>query len=361
MISAQPPAVGIHRSGSGGDFDMLRPSIPVSARRSYSSGIDIDPSELEGGGVDGGWVGAGGGAGTGAGEASGLGLDLGAAMRPSSLVGTYSTIADGAGLVDGTVRDGYDGGGGAGGSSSSLSISVSHAAHRTTSSAPVAALPNAPVHNNGGSATPVQGISAVAPRVYHSPGTNAPGGYLSAGREAWHQKHGGHAHGHNGAVTTSVHERPFYGIIADGVHVHPYAVNIAYETHPAGLILVTDAMQAMGLPVGRHKLGELDVEIFHGAEDGHYEGLHAVIAGSDGTLAGAVVPLDECARNLLAFTGCPLTHALAAVTTHPATVLRLDGIVGALETGCWADITIIDDSFNVIQTWVAGQLSWKKE
>jgi hypothetical protein len=55
---------------------------------------------------------------------------------------------------------------------------------------------------------------------------------------------------------------------------------------------VTDAMKAMGLPVGRHTLGrlvpvvvcrlfhmqlcaigELEVDIFHGLEDGHYEGL----------------------------------------------------------------------------------------
>lgn len=52
------------------------------------------------------------------------------------------------------------------------------------------------------------------------------------------------------------HGRPFYSIIVDGVHCHPYAVCTAMRTHPAGLILVTDAMKAMGLPVGRHTLGE---------------------------------------------------------------------------------------------------------
>ena len=86
----------------------------------------------------------------------------------------------------------------------------------------------------------------------------------------------------NGVVIPGAdeHGRPFYSLIVDGVHVHPYAVTVAYDTHPRGLILVTDAMKAMGLPVGRHTLGELSVDIFHGLSDGHYEGLHAVLTGT---------------------------------------------------------------------------------
>jgi N-acetylglucosamine-6-phosphate deacetylase len=160
----------------------------------------------------------------------------------------------------------------------------------------------------------------------------------------------------NGAVVTAVHERPYYGLIVDGVHNHPYSVNIAYETHPSGLILVTDAMAALGLPIGKHFLGEQEIEIFHGEKGGNYEGLHAALADNHNTLAGAIVPLDECVRNLLNFTQCPLTHAIATVTKHPAEMLRLNGIIGGLEVGCWADICVIDDSFNVLQTWLAGTL-----
>jgi N-acetylglucosamine-6-phosphate deacetylase len=46
--------------------------------------------------------------------------------------------------------------------------------------------------------------------------------------------------------------RPFYGIIADGVHVHPSMVTISYNAHPDGCILVTDAMAALGLPDGEY-------------------------------------------------------------------------------------------------------------
>jgi len=146
----------------------------------------------------------------------------------------------------------------------------------------------------------------------------------------------------------------------DGVHCHPYAVCTALRTHPDGCILVTDAMKALGLPVGRHTLGELDVDIFHGTEDGHYEGLHAVLAGT-ATLAGAVVPLDVCVRNLRAFTQCSVPQALAAVTTHPAALLRLDGTLGCLAVGAWADMVLLDDELRVLHTFLAGQLVFSRE
>ena len=35
-------------------------------------------------------------------------------------------------------------------------------------------------------------------------------------------------------------KRPFFSIIADGVHVHPQAVAMAYNAHPSGCVLVSD-------------------------------------------------------------------------------------------------------------------------
>lgn len=366
-----PPAVS-------GQYAQAAASPPMLARRSYGSGLDSDV----------------------------LHTMQSAGMITSSAGSSQRHQLQHAVMVDGTINDGYDDS-----NHSKKHFDADDTTSHVGSPAPINSLvlPRVPVEaapasvsitrpvhvrqaaQDGGSDTPVNAEHAKAAYSFRGNGFNAtsvssdgPSGYLSAGRGsnapgtyrdrdggvaasakgATAQSFGLHgvgAHGHHGAVTTAVHERPYYGIIADGVHVHPYAVNIAYETHPDGLILVTDAMKAMGLPVGRHTLGELEVDIYHGREDGHYEGLHAVLAGT-ATLAGAVVPLDECVRNLLAFTGCPLAHALAAVTTHPASVLRLGGVLGSLETGCWADMILIDstESFTVMQTWVAGQLVWKK-
>ncbi len=47
-------------------------------------------------------------------------------------------------------------------------------------------------------------------------------------------------------------KRPYFGLIADGIHLHPATVKIAWRAHPAGLVLVTDAMHMVGLPDGRY-------------------------------------------------------------------------------------------------------------
>jgi N-acetylglucosamine-6-phosphate deacetylase len=40
--------------------------------------------------------------------------------------------------------------------------------------------------------------------------------------------------------------RPYFGIIADGHHVHPASVRLAHLLHPDGLVLVTDALLLLG-------------------------------------------------------------------------------------------------------------------
>jgi N-acetylglucosamine-6-phosphate deacetylase len=47
-------------------------------------------------------------------------------------------------------------------------------------------------------------------------------------------------------------QRPFYGVISDGIHLHPTTVKIAWHAHPDGFILVTDAMHLAGLPDGTY-------------------------------------------------------------------------------------------------------------
>lgn len=99
------------------------------------------------------------------------------------------------------------------------------------------------------------------------------------------------------------------------------------------------------------------LQIFYGLEDGHYEGLHAVLADTS-TLAGAVVPLDTCLRNLRSFTRCSLAESLATATVHAAQLLGLYGRLGCLLPGAWADMVLLDDDLRVHQTYLAGKLAF---
>lgn len=82
-------------------------------------------------------------------------------------------------------------------------------------------------------------------------------------------------------------EKPIYfGIIADGTHTHPAALKIAHRVNPKGLVLVTDALSAIGLPDGIHHLGDKEIEV---------KNSKAYVANTN-TLCGSVTSLDECMR-----------------------------------------------------------------
>ncbi|KAJ8374152.1 hypothetical protein SKAU_G00047320 [Synaphobranchus kaupii] len=148
----------------------------------------------------------------------------------------------------------------------------------------------------------------------------------------------------------------FYGMIADGIHTNPAALRIAHRAHPAGLVLVTDAITAMGLPPGRHTLGQQVIEI---------EGLHAYVAGTK-ILSGSIATLDMCIRHFkqasahCLLSGCSIEAALEAASLHPAQLLGLSHLKGSLDYGTDADFVLLDDELNVRATYIAGQQVWKK-
>ncbi|ORZ17809.1 n-acetylglucosamine-6-phosphate deacetylase [Absidia repens] len=138
--------------------------------------------------------------------------------------------------------------------------------------------------------------------------------------------------------------RPFYGVICDGIHVHPNSVRIAYYSHPRGCVLVTDALSAAGLPHGTYQLGGRDVEVRHGG---------AYIKGTN-TLAGSTVTIDQAVRNFWKFTRCTKVEALEAATLHPAQSLGIQDRKGTFTPGADADLVFLDDDLNLKRVFVRG-------
>jgi N-acetylglucosamine-6-phosphate deacetylase len=138
------------------------------------------------------------------------------------------------------------------------------------------------------------------------------------------------------------------GLICDGIHVDPVAVAMAWRSlGPRRTVLVTDAVAALGVDASTARLGDLDVTI---GPDG--------VRTAAGVLAGSNLSLDQAVRNLIEFTGCDVTDAIATVTTSPAGLLSLTDR-GAIEPGRRADIVVLDTDLCVTRTIIEGHTAWK--
>ncbi|KAK0385153.1 hypothetical protein NLU13_7631 [Sarocladium strictum] len=131
--------------------------------------------------------------------------------------------------------------------------------------------------------------------------------------------------------------RPYFGIISDGIHLHPTTIKIAYDAHPDGCILVTDAMHLVGLPDGAYPWtnGEYTCNIVK-------QGSKLLLENSE-TIAGSSITLLECVNNFLAWTGHSIPQALRAVTATPAAMLGLENVKGTLAPGADADLVIFTE------------------
>ncbi len=134
------------------------------------------------------------------------------------------------------------------------------------------------------------------------------------------------------------------GLIVDGIHVDPVMVAAAWAAKGmTGLVLVSDAVAAMGMPPGTHEFGS--VPVIADDEGVRYE---------DGTLAGSALTLDAAARNLMDYSGCWVEEALCTVTATPASVLDLPDR-GVIAPGAVADFALFDDEMNVAMTICRGR------
>lgn len=139
------------------------------------------------------------------------------------------------------------------------------------------------------------------------------------------------------------------GLIADGIHVHPAALRIAWLSKGTqGITLVTDCMAAMGMAPGLYRLGTAGAVTVD----------NTTARLADGTLAGSIATMDQCVRLMHTLSGCSLADALLMASTTPANLLGLPH-KGRLAPGCDADLVILDEEMKVQATLVAGQVVFR--
>lgn len=147
-----------------------------------------------------------------------------------------------------------------------------------------------------------------------------------------------------GALMTS---DGFAEVIADGHHLHPDVINILFKAkNYSKMILVTDSLICKGFETGIYELGgvKLEVDAFGAAK----------IHKTD-TLAGSTLKMNDGIKFLVEQAMIPLNHAIMAATLYPAQMLGIERQKGQIVSFADADITVLDDGFNVVQTYCLGK------
>jgi N-acetylglucosamine-6-phosphate deacetylase len=133
-------------------------------------------------------------------------------------------------------------------------------------------------------------------------------------------------------------------LVADNIHVHPAVMRLLFAAKgPAGVVLVSDAVRATGLPEGAYTVGDQPAFSMDGA-----------IRLADGTLAGSVLTLDRALHNLQAATGRPMAELWPAASRNAAQAIGVDDAKGSLEPGKDADLVLLDPALKVVVTVAEG-------
>jgi N-acetylglucosamine-6-phosphate deacetylase len=145
-------------------------------------------------------------------------------------------------------------------------------------------------------------------------------------------------------------DRIILGILADGLHIHPAMVKLAWKAKgPQRLTLVSDAMAALGMQPGSYRLARQDVTV---------DASSARLA--DGSLAGSILSLEAALSNLMSFTGCNMMEAIQTVTSTPANLLKLP-LKGRIAKGASGDLTLMTPDFKIAMAIVAGEVAYRKK
>ena len=134
-------------------------------------------------------------------------------------------------------------------------------------------------------------------------------------------------------------------IIADGFHIHPASVRLAFSMFKNRMILVSDSGRCTGQPEGyQFDLGGQMAELRGGV---------AKLVGTD-TIACSASNMWACLRNVLSW-GIPEEEAVRAASYNPAKALGAQDKIGSIETGKYADFVITNADYSEKRVFIGGK------
>lgn len=138
-------------------------------------------------------------------------------------------------------------------------------------------------------------------------------------------------------------------MICDYVHLHPATCKMIYKLKGADKIsIISDSGHAAGLDVTEFVVDGLTRYV----KDG-------VVRLADGTIAGSAKSMADGIKNLV-LSGIPIEDVSRMASETPAKTLKIENITGSIKKGKLADITVLDDNYNVCMTFIDGKCVYKK-
>lgn len=155
-------------------------------------------------------------------------------------------------------------------------------------------------------------------------------------------------HRNPGLVGAALRIRDTYSeIICDGIHIRPEVINTFFISKgPDYAIMVSDSMSAKAYKGKEFYLGGEKVII---SEDGRSA------RRESGSLAGSVLKIIDALKIVVTKAQVPFNYAINACTKNPATLLRIDDRKGSIKANYDADLVIITDEYNIVNTMVEGK------
>ena len=147
-----------------------------------------------------------------------------------------------------------------------------------------------------------------------------------------------------GAVLS--HDGVYAGLIADGIHVHPAAIELALraKSQSEHIFLVTDAMSQTGTDIKTLELNGRTITRSEGA-----------LRLADGTLAGADLDMIDAVNFMQDRIGVSFEEAVRMASLYPAQAIGIESEFGHLQPGARASFVHLSDDRSVRATWISGQ------
>lgn len=132
-------------------------------------------------------------------------------------------------------------------------------------------------------------------------------------------------------------------LICDGIHIHDSIIRMMFKLVSSKIVLISDSISACESPKLQNHLAGQEIVL---------DDDKALL--KNGGIAGSLITLNQAVKKAIDF-GIKKEQAILSATLYPARVIKMDDIIGSIESGKRADLVITDQDLNIEKVFVKGK------